>query len=101
VIPWDDLDGRRGLIEVISELSQLRRRIPALRVGEYRPLASSPDAIVFGRSTRRSRYVVGVNRGRSRRSFELKGNGEVVWGSGKFEGDRLEIAGRSAVVIRL
>jgi glycosidase len=101
VIPWDDLDGRRGLIEVISELSQLRRRIPALRVGEYRPLASSRDAIVFERSIRRSRYVVGVNRSRSRRIFELKGSGEVVWGSGKFEGDRLEIAGRSAVVIRL
>lgn len=96
-MPWNDLP--TGFVDTISAITSLRRRAPALRVGEWRPVAATSDAVAYERWSGRARYLVGINRGRRSASLAVEGQGTTVWGSGGIEGG-LTVAGRSAVIVR-
>ncbi len=49
------------LARAISQLSQLRKDVPALRRGDYRPIAAASEQIVFERRYRGSAARVAVN----------------------------------------
>ena len=90
-----------GLVNVISELAALRRRHPALRTGDFAPVTASRHALAFERVLGRARYVVAINRGRTRAVLDIGGSGTVVWGAGSHDDDRLVVPGRSAVIVRM
>jgi glycosidase len=99
-MPWGRIEELDGISESISELTALRRRLPTLRTGDWRPLAADEDAIVFERFSSRSRYRIGINRGSSAETLSVPGAGELVWGAGGHRNDRFEVAGRSAAIVR-
>lgn len=100
-VEWDQVGDRGGLADLISRLAALRRKHPALRTGDFAPVAASRHALAFQRSLGRARYVVAINRGRTRTALDVGGSGRLVWGEGSHADDRLEIPGRSAVIVRV
>ena len=98
-VEWDAVGD--GLVNVISELAALRRRHPALRTGDFAPVTASRHALAFERALGRARYVVAINRGRTRAVLDIGGSGTVVWGAGSHDDDRLVVPGRSAVIVRM
>jgi oligo-1,6-glucosidase/alpha-glucosidase len=53
----------RSMLSLTRELLRLRRRIPALSVGNYIPVASSGSLLAFRRSVGTSRVLVALNLG--------------------------------------
>ena len=96
---WDEAAKDPGLSTLIAELTDLRRRHPALRYGEFSPVGATTHAVVFERFEGRGRYFVGINRGRTAVSLDASGAKRVVWGSGGLDGRQLTIGPRSAVVV--
>jgi cyclomaltodextrinase len=99
-MPWAEIATRDNLIDTVSALAFLRKRAPALRLGEWRPLAATANAVAYERRHNRSRYVVGINRGSRTARLDVPGSGTTVWGDGDHEGGNLRVAPRSAVIIR-
>ncbi len=99
-MPWAETKGRDNLIETLAGLATLRRRAPALRLGEWAPLAATVNAVAYERRRGRARYVVGINRGSRAATLEVPGAGTTVWGNGGHENGTLQIAARSAVITR-
>ncbi len=97
---WSDIDERDNLIETAAGLASLRRRLPALRLGEWAPLAAASDAVAYERQRGRARYVVGINRGARAGRLQVPGSGTTVWGNGSHENDVLAVDPRSAVITR-
>jgi cyclomaltodextrinase / maltogenic alpha-amylase / neopullulanase len=99
-VPWSVGGADSRLVETIGELSALRRRLPAFRTGEWAPVASGRDIVVFARVRGRARYLVGINRSRRAQTLEVEGDGTVVWGEGSHVRGHLRVAARSGVVVR-
>jgi cyclomaltodextrinase len=99
-MPWDRIGRIPDLIGTITELTGLRRRIPALRLGEWQPLAATTDAVAYERRRGRARYVTGINRSERMAILDVAGTGDTVWGRGSLENGWLRIDARSAVIVR-
>lgn len=98
--PWDPDPLDHPLARTISELAALRRAHPVLRTGEWRALGAWDEAVAFERILPGEEVVVVVNRGAAPTALEV-GATEVLWGSGRIIGPRIEVAARSAAVARL
>ncbi len=99
-IPWDAVGVDSRLVGAIGELTSLRRRVRALRTGEWAPVAAGRHLIAFERTQGRARYRVGINRSMRAGELAVAGEGQVVWGEGSHRNGRMRVAGRSAVVLR-
>jgi cyclomaltodextrinase len=99
-MPWDEIGTRSNFIDTIASLASLRRKSPALRTGEWRPLVASANAVAYERRLGRARYVIGINRSSRAASLDVSGSGRTVWGRGENRDGTLHVAGRSAVIIR-
>jgi glycosidase len=96
--PWGGDPDRHPVHRLIAELAEFRRNEPALRLGRFRPVAASRDAVVFERRHGPERLLVGINRGAEPARFEIEA-GEPIWGD--TGGDGFVISPASAVVTRL
>ena len=99
-MPWDEIGERADIIGTVADLAKLRRRAPALRVGEWKPLAARTGAVVYQRTHGRARYVIGLNRGARTTTLKVPGSGKTAWGKGDHTNDELTIAAKSAVIVR-
>ncbi len=99
-MPWDQVERQPSLISTIAELTALRRSSPALRLGEWAPLAASANAVAYERRMGRARYIVGINRSTRATSLNVGGSTGTVWGHGDHHNGILHIKGRSAVISR-
>jgi glycosidase len=95
--PWESDPTKHVIHQTIRELTALRRKEPALTVGEWRPLDATDDLIVFERVLGPRRVVVGINRS-SRTSLIAASASEILWGDGRLEGGLFEVAPHAAVV---
>jgi cyclomaltodextrinase len=99
-MPWDRIGRKPSLIPTITELAALRRRSPALRLGEWAPLAATANAVAYERRLGRAGYVIGINRSTRAATLDVPGSSRTLWGSGEHRSGKLHIAGRSAVITR-
>lgn len=89
-----------GMLRVIPELAELRRKERALRLGEFRPVAGSGGLVAFARETENRRIVVAINRGPLPAGFHLDvPTSSIIWGSGQVEGGECVVPERSAVIL--
>ncbi len=98
--PWgDEVADRAGLVETVSSLTRLRRKLPALRIGGFRVLGVEGSTVVFERRHRGSRVVVAINAGsrRSRVPIVVK---QIVWGDGSVGSDGIDVPARAAAIFR-
>lgn len=97
---WNRDPRRHPLAKIVASLTELRRRYPVLRDGEWRPLPSSRDLLAFSRQAARSTLGVFINRGRRAR-VAVAAARRVIWGSGSLEGDTLTIPARSGAIVEI
>ncbi len=96
--PWDSDSSTTR--DWVTELTALRSRHPALRLGEWRPLSAAKESFVFERRHGGDRVVVAINRGETPEVFAIGGIEDVLLGSGSVTDDGLVVAGRSVLVVR-
>ncbi|MCA9986303.1 MAG: glycoside hydrolase family 13 protein, partial [Anaerolineales bacterium] len=108
--PWQDRAGwDDSLHAYFQALIQLRRRLPALRQGDWRLLSQAGDLFAYLRETPEQRLLVLINRGESAGEIQLRvpdQQGEVVFGQASLEQGADGIWARavpaaSGVVVRL
>ena len=97
---WDLDPVEHPTFKFVASLTALRKKVPALVTGDWRPLASSGDVLAFERGKVGSRIGVFLNRGR-RKSLRLSGAQKVLFGSATIDGDRLHLPARSGTVVKL
>jgi alpha-glucosidase len=94
-----------SMLTLTRALLELRRREPALSVGDWAPLAVEEDILVYTRTWRDRRLVIALNLHAASRVVShqgLAGRGELSTRParvGQRVGDRLELAGDEAVII--
>ena len=98
--PWEPDPTSHDLHRTITELTNLRRKHPALVTGEWRPLLAKGGLLAFERRLGRQRLIVAINRGKRRR-IDLPTAGKVLWGDAELDKRRLTIAPRAASIVRL
>ncbi len=96
--PWHEDPAAHAVAQTVAELAALRRRRPALRDGEWRPVHARGGLAVYRRGTGRDRATVAINRGRRRAPFPHDG-GSVRWGGAGIEDGTVYVGGRDAAVI--
>lgn len=72
-MPWDPASWDRELLEQLRRLSRLRGRLPALQVGQFRPLPSPGRTVAFERVLGEQRVLVAINAGSSPVRLDLAG----------------------------
>ena len=98
---WSDDPTAHSTHRLISELTALRRKHPALVTGDWRPLPSSRQVLAFARRRGRRRIAICINRGR-RASHPLPNGERVLWGPASIlDANRIMLPGRSASLIVL
>ena len=97
--PWEPAPEGHPLYRLVSSLTDLRRREPALVKGDWRPLPSVGGLLIFERRWEGKRLAVIINRGR-RRQVEMPRSGRVLWGEATMDGRTLTIGSREAAVVR-
>jgi alpha-glucosidase len=98
-----------SIYSLYRQLIAVRRRLPSLRVGHYRPIMATGDLLVFVREHERERILIGLNLGEEAIAVSLSDQqlrGEIVVSSGRDrEGevvtDRISLRGNEGVVIEL
>lgn len=117
--PWLPLASDFGAVNVQAQRSdpesmlalhrallELRRREPALHVGEWAPLDAEGDVLAYLRTHGDTRFLVALNLGAEPAAFDFDGSGELVLstlpsgGGGRIE-DAIELRGDEGVIVRL
>jgi alpha-glucosidase len=94
-----------SMLSLTRALLELRRREPALSIGNFAPLAVEEDVLVYARTWRDRRFVIALNlqaAPRAIRGPELAGRVALsTWPArvGQRIADRLELAGDEALII--
>jgi alpha-glucosidase len=94
-----------SMLTLTRSLLELRRREPALSVGDWAPLVAADDILVYARTCRRRRFVVALNLGAAPALVsrnDLAGTIALSTHPGRAGqriDDRLELAGDEAVII--
>jgi glycosidase len=97
---WAAKPSKHQTYRLIAELTALRRELPALVTGEWRPFASGEDLFAFTRGRGNSRVGVFVNRG-GRTQLKISGLQKVLFGRAKVVGDTLRLPGQSGSIVKL
>lgn len=96
--PWHaEADWDRAQLRIVRELTRLRRSHPALRLGEFRAVWHSADAVAYTRTSGDDQVLVVINRGTSSVRLELPSHllrAEPVWG----HGTPAEVPAQSALI---
>ena len=98
-----------SIYSLYRQLIAVRRRLPSLRVGHYRPIMATGDLLMFVREHERERTLIGLNLGEETIAVSLSDHqlrGEIVVASGRDrEGEvvtgRISLRGNEGVVIEL
>ncbi|MEX0698250.1 MAG: glycoside hydrolase family 13 protein [Acidimicrobiia bacterium] len=98
---WEPDPGSHPIVAVISSLSDLRRRHPALARGGWRALPSEGHLLAFERRFDGERLAVVLNRGGSRRVDLPVSGGRLLWGDGVVSGKTLTIGRHGAAIVKL
>jgi glycosidase len=98
--PWDPDPTSHPLVGTLSSLTALRREVPALVKGEWRPLPSVGSLLAFERRLEGRRVAVVINRGR-RQEIELPTAGRVLWGDGVVSGRTLRVDRHGAAIVQM
>jgi alpha-glucosidase len=64
-------DDPTSMLTLYRRLIELRRREPALSIGEYAPLPAGSDLVAYMRKTEGCRLLIVLNLGRQKRRFDL------------------------------
>ena len=94
-----------SMLALTRALLELRRREPALSVGDWAPLVAEDDLLVYARAWRERRFVVALNLGAAPGLVsrnDLRGNIALSTHPGRTGRrieDRLELAGGEAVIV--
>ena len=98
-----------SIYSLYRHLIAVRRRLPSLRVGHYRPIMATGDLLMFVREHERERTLIALNLGEEAIAVSLSDQqlrGEIVVSSGRDrEGevvtDRISLRGNEGVMISL
>jgi neopullulanase len=97
---WESTGPGHGIHSLIRELTELRRKEPALATGEWRALSSQADLVVIERRLIDRCLLVLINRSSARARYEASGaSHEVLWGEGAAENGAITVGPRSGLVI--
>jgi cyclomaltodextrinase / maltogenic alpha-amylase / neopullulanase len=97
-MPWDTGLWNKDLLDFTQKAVAARRRIQALRRGEFKMLETKGMAVLFERKTDSSRALVGLNAGETAVSFDVAGVFADALNGSRVE-QRLELAGRSGTIL--
>jgi cyclomaltodextrinase / maltogenic alpha-amylase / neopullulanase len=97
-MPWDTGLWNKELLEFTRKAVAARKRIEALRRGEFRVLETRGMAVLFERKTDSSRALVGLNAGETAVSFDVSGVYADAFSGTRVEG-QLELVGRSGTIL--
>lgn len=95
--PWGE-ELHSPLVTAIAELTELRRKHPALRSGRWGPLAATADTVSFRRVLNGDEVQVLVNRGDAPAMFET-GDVRVLWGEASPAEGHTRVPPRSGVIV--
>lgn len=117
--PWLPIAGDFAAVNVAAQrvdpasmltlhraLLDLRRREPALSVGDWAPVEADGDVLAYLRSHGGSRFLIVLNLGREPASLAFDGSGEIVLSTladpdaGRVEGT-IDLRGDEGVIVRL
>ena len=117
--PWLPVAGDHAVVNVQAQrvdpasmlalhrtLLELRRREPALSVGEWAPVEASGDVLAYLRSHGASRFLVALNLGAEPASLDFGAAGTVALSTLRDRGGRrvegaMELRGDEGVIVRL
>lgn len=95
--PWNGDPAEHEVFVTIADLTRLRRRIKALKHGDFTPIVGEGGLLAYVRRAGRSRALVVINRGsRPRVATVGQGWSRSLWGSGDLDGSKVRIPARSA-----
>jgi cyclomaltodextrinase / maltogenic alpha-amylase / neopullulanase len=95
---WDSAQWNKDIFEFTQKVVAARKRIVALRRGDFRVLETKGMAVLFERATASSRALVALNAGETVVSFELEGVYTDALTGASLEG-QLELSGRSGAIL--
>ncbi|HEX5871890.1 MAG TPA: DUF3459 domain-containing protein, partial [Longimicrobium sp.] len=95
-----------SMLALHRALLDLRRREPALSVGDWAPVDADGDVLAWLRSHGGSRFLIALNLGAEPASLEFDGSGEVVMSTIAAESARrvdgtVDLRGDEGVIVRL
>ncbi|HVH11563.1 MAG TPA: DUF3459 domain-containing protein [Longimicrobium sp.] len=95
-----------SMLTLHRELLELRRREPALHVGDWSPVDADGDVLAYHRSHGNTRFLVALNLGSDPASLDVGEMGDVVLGthldrSGERVGGRISLRGDEGVIVRM
>lgn len=96
---WDTDPESHEVFRTIRDLARLRNSEPALKVGDWRPVAGQEEMFAFERTFDGRRLVVLLNRSDALQTVAVGPVAEVLWGDGVLHGESVEVPPHSAVVI--
>ncbi len=97
---WDLDPVEHPTFKFVASLTALRKKVPALVTGDWRPLRSSRDLLAFSRGKGGTRVGIFLNRGR-RTSLPSSDAQKVLFGSATIDGDKLHLPARSGTIVKL
>jgi alpha-glucosidase len=68
----------RSILHLYRELIRIRKKVPALCIGDYRPLRSRNDILAYERFTSTDRFTIALNLTHEGRLLEQIGKGSIV-----------------------
>lgn len=104
--PWDEpAKQKRELLAYYQKLIAIRKANPALRAGTFSPLLvdDERELYAFERRSDGNRCLVAFNRSETAHTIDLplREQGEELLAGVKFEGARLKVPARQAVILKL
>ena len=99
--PWDEGDWDQELLAAHRDLISLRHNHPALRSSGYRTVSTDGHLYVFERFDDDERLLIAVNAGPASATVTVTGKLELLWGSGKSDGESISVPARSGAVWRV
>src|SRR4051812_44559623 len=81
-------NSERSILQLYKQLIQLRKQTPALHSGDYAPMRSRDDVLVYQRYTEAERFTVMLNLSHEARRSPLPERGTVVLSTYLDESDR-------------
>ncbi|MFN3265902.1 MAG: glycoside hydrolase family 13 protein [Deinococcales bacterium] len=97
-MPWDTALWNKELLEFTKQALHARRRIEALRRGQFKVLETKGMAILFERQSSDSRALVALNAGETAVEFRVEGVYTDALNSARVEGC-VQLAGRSGMIL--
>ncbi|MDQ3500968.1 MAG: alpha-amylase family glycosyl hydrolase [Acidimicrobiia bacterium] len=97
---WSSDPESHQTFQLVARLTALRKKVPALMSGEWRPLPSTGSVLAFARGRGAGRVGIFINRGR-KTSLRVAGLQKVLFGEATIDGDALRLPARSGTIVKL